>query len=71
MSAAPTYEFRKLDKIDLRVTSWLYLKCRHALYTYLEFIAKNEYQRRGIKLDVSKICDELREVHGVATQHAA
>ena len=58
------YEFCKLNPIDLKVASWLCDKHLLNLYSYLEFIASNDYRRKEIYLDVQKIFNELIEVHG-------
>lgn len=58
------FEFRKLDKIDLSVAEWLYCKCPHALYPYLEFISKNDYLRKGVKINTPKVYNEILEVYG-------
>ncbi len=58
----PIYEFCKLDSIDLKVASWLFSKSPRALYTYLEFITKNNYKRKGIILNAQKVYDELTEL---------
>jgi len=57
------FEFSKLDSIDLCVASWLRYNCPRTLYSYLEFIAENDYRRKGTKLNVKKIYDELLEVY--------
>ena len=59
------YEFCKLDSIDLKVTSWLHRKCPHILHSYLEFLASNDYRRKGIKLNAKKIYHELIEANKV------
>lgn len=59
----PVYEFCKLDAIDLKVASWIFSTCPpRILFSYLEFIVKKNYERKGIKLSIKKIYDELVDV---------
>ncbi len=57
------YEFCKLNSIDLEVAAWLYQKCPRGLYAYLEFISKNDYRRKGIRINELKVYQELIKVH--------
>ena len=53
------YEFNKLNPIDIKVASWLHSECPEALFAYLEFIANNDYHRKGIKINADRIFCEL------------
>lgn len=55
------YEHNKLDTIDRKAALWLNSQCPGELYNFLNFVADHNYQRKGIKLDVSKAHQELSE----------
>ena len=55
-------EILKLKSVDLKVASWLQRKQPGSLLPYLLFIASNEYQRRGERLNPEKIYKELTDV---------
>ena len=57
-----SYEFNKLDKIDLKVACWLYSESPTELYGYLEYLAVQRYKFRGIDINVHKAFHQLAEV---------
>ena len=62
MNTKHTYEFTKLDAIDLKVACWLYAESPAELYGFLEYLADQRYKFRGIDLNVHKAFHQLAEV---------
>jgi len=56
------YEFCKLNVIDCKVALWIFDKCPGRLYAFLEYLAEEDYQRQGIKLNARKLFNELFEI---------
>ena len=53
------YEFFKIERVDLSVAAWIKDKHPNALYSFIEFIAR-EYQIKGINIDINRLYGELQ-----------
>jgi len=62
VSRETTFEFFKLDEIDLRVFFWLVdnERLRHSLTSWLEFIRIDYKRRRGISINIARLLEEAR-----------
>lgn len=69
METALTYEFAKLDKIDLKVVCWLYSESPAEVYGFLEYLADERYRLRGINLNVHKAFHQLADVFFTHTKN--
>lgn len=61
METVLTYEFAKLDKIDLKIACWLYSESPAEVYGFLEYLAGERYRLRGINLNAHKAFHQLAE----------